>query len=70
MAKESKGRDCVPFPFKTLRNMKGMLGFCNVLLSVSVLLTNEYKHVSLCLTFDLSVKPEFAAQADPISPHS
>lgn len=40
--------------------MQGMLGFGNVLRSVSVLLTNEYKHVSLCWTFDLSVKPEFA----------
>lgn len=40
--------------------MQGMLGFCNLLLSVSVLLTNEYKYVSLCLIFDLSVKPEFA----------
>lgn len=47
-------------PFKTLRKYAGNAGVCNLLLSVSVLLTNEYKHVSLCLIFDLSVKPEFA----------
>lgn len=49
--------------------MQGMLGFGNVLLSVSVLLTNEYKHVSLCWTFDLSVKPEFAVPPSFCYPH-
>lgn len=43
--------------------MQGMLGFSNWSALCIELLTNDYKHISLWLTSDLSVKLQFAIRA-------